>query len=254
MIRKHLHRHIKKHHYNLGGIALAVSVVVFSVSVLWDFGMIELPAKIVSWGRQLSGAVATSSNLSAELPLKFHKQEHSLSCEAAVLKMVLNYHGVDVSESEVIEKMPFDETPRSGNVWGDPDIGFVGNIDGKMMVDGYGIYWGPLAITASHWKDSKIIKHGLAKDLAGHISAGRPVIIWGYLGRGKPVGWQTSEGKKIYGINGEHAFVVYGYDGPVDNPVGFKVMDPLYGPKYWKTSELIRNWDSFGRMGMVVYP
>lgn len=224
------------------------------VSVSWSFGLIELPAKLIFLGRELSGNVAVNSHLPIELDVKFHKQEHSLSCEAAVLKMVLDYHGVNVSESEIISKMPFDKTSRSGNVWGDPDIGFVGNIDGKMMVDGYGVYWGPLAITAGHWKQSRIIKHGLAKDLTMHIKEGRPVIIWGYLGRGRPVSWQTPEGKKIYGINGEHVFVVYGYDGPADNPTGFKIMDPIYGPKYWETAHLLRNWDSFGRMGLVVYP
>ena len=175
-------------------------------------------------------------------------------CGPAVLKMVLNYHGVDVSESEVIAKLPFDPTPRSGNVWGDPQIGFVGNIDGKMMADGYGVYWGPLALTASNWKKVKIIKDGLAKDLVEHISQGRPIIVWGYIGRGRPVSWQTPEGNKIYGVNGEHTRVVYGFKGSAEDPDGFFVMDPVYGPAYWEKLKFLRNWDAFGRMGLVVYP
>jgi 2-dehydropantoate 2-reductase len=49
-------------------------------------------------------------------------------------------------------------------------------------------------------------------------------------------------------------FVVYGYDGPANNPKGFLLMDPIYGPIYWDKAKLLRNWDAFGRMGIVVYP
>lgn len=246
-------KHIKKHHINLGWATFLISVGIIGVSVMWSLGTINLPAPIIYYSRELSGSVAGSSKLTKELPLKFHRQEHSLSCEAATLKMVLNYHGVDVSESEVISKLPFDSTPRSGDIWGDPNLGFVGNIDGKMMIDGYGVYWGPIALSAGNWKKVKIIKNGAVKDLVEHISRGRPIIVWGYIGRGKPVSWQTPEGKKIYGINGEHTRVVYGYKGSADNPDGFMVMDPVYGPAYWEKSKFMRNWDAFGRMGVVVY-
>ncbi|OGN00611.1 MAG: hypothetical protein A3F98_00510 [Candidatus Yanofskybacteria bacterium RIFCSPLOWO2_12_FULL_41_8] len=188
------------------------------------------------------------------LPLKFHRQEHSLSCEAATLKMVLDYHGIDVSESEVISKIPVDATVRSGDVWGDPHVGFVGNVDGKMMIDGYGVYWEPIAVVASEWKKTGIIKNGSVSDLVGHISEGRPIIIWGYLGRGRPVSWKTPDGETVRAVNGEHTRVVYGYKGSAEKPEGFFVMDPIYGPAFWETSELLRNWDAFERMGVVVYP
>src|SRR5204862_750243 len=109
----------------------------------------NLPSSLVYYSRQFSNAVASRPSADQVLNLKFHKQEHSLSCEAATLKMVLDFYGMNVSESDIISKMPADPTPRSNDAWGEPNIGFVGNIDGKMMVDGYGIYWGPLAITSS---------------------------------------------------------------------------------------------------------
>ena len=247
-------KHIKKHHLNLGWATLFISAGIILVSVVWSLGAIDLPSRLVYYSRQLSGTVAGNARPSVELPLKFHRQEHSLSCEAAALKMVLNYHGVNVSESEVIAKLPFDQTSRSGNIWGDPQMGFVGNIDGKMMVDGYGVYWGPLALTASSWIKTRIIKNGLAKDLVENISEGRPIIVWGYIGRGRLVTWQTPDGNKVYGIDGEHVRVVYGYTGSSDDPDGFMVMDPVYGPAYWEKAKFLRNWDSFGRTGMVVYP
>ena len=248
MVNKKHGQHIILLFYTLGS-----SLVVLFIAVLWSLQLIKLPPSLIAYSRSLSFALSFKHQTASQLNVLFRKQEHSLSCEAAVLRMVLNYHGVEVSEDEVLEKLPFDSTRRSGNVWGEPDLGFVGDVDGKMGVDGYGVHWGPLAITAANWKQIKIIKHGLAEDLVEHISQGRPVIIWGYLGRGRPMSWLTLEGKKVYAINGEHTFVVYGYDGPADNPKGFLLMDPIYGPIYWDKSKLLRNWDAFGRMGLVVF-
>ena len=176
-------QYIKKHHIKLWWITLSVSVVIILISVVWSLGIINLPPSFVYLSRQLSGAVVTKPGLTAELAIKFHKQEHSLSCEAAVVKMILDYYGLGISESEIIENMLFDATKRSGNIWGDPDAGFVGNIDGKMGVDGYGIHWDPIAKLISKWRKAEVITNGLARDLAFHISEGHPIIVWGSSGR-----------------------------------------------------------------------
>jgi hypothetical protein len=89
-----------------------------------------------------------------KLPLVFLKQERELSCEASALRMALRFQGVDLSESELVARMPFDRTPRTRHspaaldVWGDPDQGFVGDMDGKMGETGYGIHWNGVAALA----------------------------------------------------------------------------------------------------------
>lgn len=243
-----------KKHIQLLVSVLGGSLSVLALSVLWSFQVIEFPSEVVYFARYLKINLSSYNQTASQLQVLFHKQEHSLSCEAATLKMILNYHDIDVSESEVINKIPVDSTPRLGDVWGDPNIGFVGNIDGKMLVDGYGVYWGPLAIAASHWRGSKIVKNGLTSDLVEHVSAGRPIIVWGYLGRGQSATWKTPEGETVRAVNGEHTRIVYGFKGSPENPDGFFVMDPIYGPEYWEKSKFMRNWDAFGRMGVVVYP
>jgi len=42
--------------------------------------------------------------------------------------------GVNVTENELIAQLPTsDPGPRNtGNIWGDPELGFVGNINGSM--------------------------------------------------------------------------------------------------------------------------
>lgn len=254
MIGNRIKKYIKKNHIKLGLVLLLVSSGIVSVSALWSAGILNFPPPVVYYSIKLADIVASNSNLTKELALKFHRQEHSLSCEAAALKMVLDYYGLNVSESEIIKEMPLDKTKKLGDMWGDPDKGFVGSIDGKMGITGYGIYWKPLVETASHWKKAEIIENGLAQDLVENISEGRPVIVWGYVGRGKIMNWLTPEGKKIYAINGEHVRVVYGYKGSSENPDGFLVMDPVYGSAYWEKSKFLRNWDAFGRAGVVVYP
>ncbi len=187
-----------------------------------------------------------------KLNYKPHRQEHSLSCEIAALKVALSAHGLDIPESGLLKYLLFDTTPREDNVWGDPNKGFVGDIDGRMGKTGYGVYWGPIAELGSLWKSSKVAEDMTASQLAGYISDGKPVITWGYYGRGKNLLWYTKDGKRIDAIDGEHARVVVGFEGNSSGPEGFYVFDPIYGEMYWSRDKFMRNWDSFGRMGVVV--
>lgn len=186
------------------------------------------------------------------LPVSFHRQEHPLSCEIATLKMALQAHGIKVSEHELISKLPFDRTPKRDGIWGDPNKGFVGNIDGRMLVDGYGVYWDPIANIGNEYAHTTILQHGSAQDLARHISEGNPVIIWGYYGRRAVYTWQTPAGDMIKAVNGQHTRIVYGFDGTVDNPTRFYLIDPLSGHLSWSTDELMHNWSSLNHMGVVV--
>lgn len=186
------------------------------------------------------------------VPAVFHRQEHNLSCEVATLKMALQVHGIDVSENELIAQLPFDHTPRQNGVWGDPNHGFVGNIDGRMMVTGYGVHWDPIAKLGARYVSTEVLRHSSATELARNIAAGNPVIIWGNYGRPDAHAWQTPAGKTINTIYGEHTRLVYGFDGPDSAPTHFYLMDPLFGRLRWSTATLMEDWSSLGHMGVVV--
>ncbi|OQA04504.1 MAG: hypothetical protein BWY68_00262 [bacterium ADurb.Bin400] len=66
------------------------------------------------------------------LNVKLDYQDKALSCEAAALKMALNYKGASVSENDIMAIIGFDPTIRQNDIWGDPDIAFVGDINGKL--------------------------------------------------------------------------------------------------------------------------
>ncbi|MFN8551881.1 MAG: C39 family peptidase [Candidatus Obscuribacterales bacterium] len=194
-------------------------------------------------------------NRVVKLPVPFFPQEHSLSCEIACLRMALNYQGAHVSEQELIKVMPFDATTKKGRTWGDPNKGFVGDIDGEMCVNGYGVYWEPLALVGQHWRKTEIIEEGTAQDLASNLTANRPVIIWGHSGTGvsHSVEWETPLGKKISALQDEHARVVTGFAGDKQHPDVFIVLDPVLGELFWSRAELEKNWHSLGNHGVVVY-
>jgi uncharacterized protein YvpB len=204
-----------------------------------------------SFGGALAKLVDTPIS-GRKLNVHFKHQEHSLSCEASALTMVLNFHGVKVEEKDIIKKMPIDKTTKTKKVWGDPDIGFVGKVDGVSMKTGYGIHWRAMAKIASHWKKAKSFENSSLKFLISNILKSRPTIIWVYDGKGTPVYWQTPQGKKVRAIEDEHTVIVYGFEGMNLNPTGFYIMDPEHGPTFWDIDKINKLWESSNRSGIVL--
>jgi uncharacterized protein YvpB len=197
-------------------------------------------------------ALPANTHAKTILPTQFHKQEHPLSCEIATLKMALSTHGLHIAESELLSRLAFDPTPKQKGVWGDPNQGFVGNIDGRMLISGYGVYWDPIAKLAANYAHTELIEHGSATDLTRHITAGNPVIIWGYYGSGKVYSWNTPQGKQIKAVDAEHTRIVYGFEGTLEAPTHFYVMDPIFGHATWTAQDLMNNWAGLNHMGLAV--
>ncbi|MBS1953325.1 MAG: C39 family peptidase [Cyanobacteria bacterium SZAS-4] len=194
-------------------------------------------------------------NRVVKLPVPYAHQEHSLSCEIACLKMALNYQGAHVGEPELIKLMPFDSTPNDKGIWGNPNQAFVGDIDGESGVNGYGVYWEPIAQLGRHWRKTQTLENGSVQDLTANLLAKRPIVIWGHSGTGvfKNIDWNTSSGKRVSAVSGEHTRVVTGFAGDPQNPDVFFILDPYFGELIWSKEELEKNWQSLGNHGVVVY-
>lgn len=207
------------------------------------------------WGQFSYRAVAPYEG-DILLPIPFYPQEHSLSCEAASLRMALAYRGIPVPESEVIAEIGTDPTPKTEQegriIWGDPDRGFVGSIDGRMFATGYGVHWGPVARAANRWRLAQAVQGWDATTLATQLRLGNPVIGWGYVGSGDPYEWETTDGKVVRTVFREHVFVINGFRGDVSSPEGFYFMDPIYGQRYEGADEFMRRWAIFGRSGVLI--
>ena len=191
-----------------------------------------------------------------KLAVPYHRQEHALSCEVASLLMALQYKGVNITESELIQQLPIaDPGPRrQNNTWGDPNVGFVGTIDGKMPNTGYGVYEQPIYDLAAKYRPAKIIVDGALTDLIIELTDNNPVVVWGVVvGRNKDISWKTPEGKTITAQLDEHARTLIGYTGKSDKPELLILLDPLYGEIRLTVEDFIKNWELLGKKAVVIY-
>jgi uncharacterized protein YvpB len=159
-----------------------------------------------------------------------HRQRHTLSCEMAALRMVAGYYRRRVTEDALIEILPFHgEQPRlegATMIWGDPNQGFVGSVDGKQIYRealeehppekkrvwewGYGVYPKPIAEVAARLNLPAYLLDSL-DDVYRHLARGNPVIAIVPSGgdtRATRWWWYTERGDRITVIDREHAVVL----------------------------------------------
>ncbi len=247
----HQPRHVHRiRHVFLWGLVVGLALVVVT------FG--PTSARVARWRNMVRYRLQTNWTAPAaaqvRLAVPFHRQEHALSCEIAALKMVLNYAGVAVTETELLEQLPFATTdPRSrDNTWGDPDVGFVGNIDGKIPNTGYGVYEAPIVALAQQYRPARVLTGASLTELLEEVAAGHPVIVWGTLSSGRDISWTTPEGKPVKAIYGEHTRVVVGFSGTPAVPQTIFLLDPIYGPITMLPSRFVANWELLDRKAVVV--
>jgi uncharacterized protein YvpB len=171
-------------------------------------------------------------------------QWYSLSCEYAAAATITLYWGDLVSQHDFMR-----EIPRHPN----PHVGFRGNIHGPHggTVD-YGIYAEPIARVLRQYGYNADVFYGGPKRLKAEINAGHPVVAWITSGRYTPRTPFTEEynGDIFTLVPGEHAVVVYGYDGE-----GVYSMDVSNGGYYhtpWDS--FLTRWNYFDGMALAIYP
>jgi uncharacterized protein YvpB len=198
-------------------------------------------------------SVFTTQNATTKLSVPVYLQQYTLSCEIASLRMALNFRDLHVTEDQIIEKVGKDPTPHRGNIWGNPNKAFVGNIAGTQMADGYGVHWAPIAKAARAYRDAKDFQGWSIEQLTQAIEENNPVVVWIYSHYGVKTSWKTSDGVDIYAVRDEHAITVVGFVGSAKNPTQIIVNDPLVGQVYVSRAVFDKKWEIFGRSGVVIY-
>ncbi len=213
--------------------------------------------KIFSSASDMFATVFQSSEDIINIPMKFHRQEHPVTCELASLRMSLNYVGYGVTETDLINKIAYDPILKSkmkNNIWGDPDFGFVGSVDGSVFNGtGYGVYNKPIKDLALNYATSSYLmeKANLQKVLS-EVEKKHPVIVWGLLSYRKPMYWKTVDEKVVEAYPGEHARVVIGYTGNIYDPKQIILMDPLYGKVKIETQKFLTDWEKENNRAVVI--
>lgn len=177
---------------------------------------------------------AGSSILLDSIP-SHHHQLLTLSCESNTLRDFINFYHQQrdrklVTEQEIVKKIPYDTTPfvtdGTTNWWGDPDVWFVGNINGlSLRLDKkhssrwwYGIYAQPLVSIL----DPYIAPFGLTAYATDTIServliesliAGNPIMFWYFWHDDEflfPIMTPTGDEKTL--VKWQHVGLIIGID------------------------------------------
>lgn len=177
----------------------------------------------------------------ARLSVAAQKQSRNLSCESSAAAMAAQYHGVSLTEAEVLAALP-----RADN----PHLGFRGNVDGPPGgIEDYGVYAGPiLAVLEAVGLRTALVEDGL-EGIKAAIARGHPVIAWiTYDCQYSTPVTRTVDGQVVSLVPYQHTVVVTGY-----NAEGVWANDPWDGREdFYPAADFTRALAYFGDMAIEV--
>ena len=201
------------------------------------------------------------SSFTISMPV--YGQVMNLDCEAAALQMALASLGHQYSQPVLFAgenadpRLPVMNPDRSVKHWGNPYLGFVGNVNGSDLAPtGYGVYY-PVILTVarSHGAPGATGGEGLSPaGVYAALKAGRPVMVWvetGWERVGYPLigTWIAWDGQPIHYSLIEHTVTLSGVS---ESEV--RVNDPWHaGSQYWiNKSAFETSWHDFNNMAVIL--
>jgi len=158
-----------------------------------------------------------------------HPQTYALSCESRSAVDWARYFGVNISETEFLNKLPVSD---------DPNRGFVGDVNGaggQIPPNSYGVHAEPVAALLRAYGVPATANYSMsAEAIVREIDAGKPVIVWVMVGTGPghALNYTTDDGNTVVVARNEHTVIIIGYD-----PTGVTILDGAM--VYW------RSWETF---------
>jgi uncharacterized protein YvpB len=170
-------------------------------------------------------------------------------CEVTSLAMILNYHGIEVTKTELAQNIKTVPLTYSNGKKGNPNAGFVGDME---TGPGLAVYNGPVFELAQKYVGDRTVNltDSPFTDLLKKVSQGLPVWII-TTSSFSPVSvfqtWDTPQGKIDITFS-EHSVAITGYD---ENYI--YVNDP-YGEKNKKVDRdnFIKAWEQMGKQAIVI--
>lgn len=169
-------------------------------------------------------------------------------CEVTSLAMILQYNGLNVTKNQLAEEVVRTPLNYDNGEYGNPNIGFVGNMEDGP---GLGVYHGPIYALAQIYSDNVIdLTNQPFSSLLEQVAEGHPVWII-TTSTFSPVDefetWQTPQGEVDITYK-MHSVVITGFDSDsiyINNP---------YGEKNQKLDReaFIQAWEQMGSQAIVV--
>jgi subtilisin-like proprotein convertase family protein len=169
-----------------------------------------------------------------------------LDCESRSAVDWAAFFGVHINEFEFFNRLPHSDNP---------DLGFVGNVNGQwgqIPPNDYGVHAEPVAALLRQYglvASSGRLLHW--DDLRAEIAAGRPVMVWitRDVGSGAPEYYISSSDQHITTVaRYEHTVIVTGY-----TPNSVTILD---GSKIYSRSldQFLDSWSSLRNMAILARP
>lgn len=216
-------------------------------------------SRVESTGISLEQSNFSSSTI-VKLSVPLYKQVYGQSCEAAALRMALDYRGIATTDMAILEQIGYDgvvaKTVNGKLIWADPHKQFVGDKNGDQAdLTGYGVYGEPIATASEKNGRAAEVKENVQIDwITKQLYAGNPVILWGVSIKIDDGVWQTEDGTTINAPRRTHTRLVIGFRGDPKNPTGFYLNDPATGTeKYWTTAALETNISQGIKQAVAIY-
>ena len=204
--------------------------------MVWD----DLAAR-VEMLESATEEIAQTPPSEVHLSVARQRQSHNLSCESSAASMAATYHGIPLSESDVLAALPLNDNPHQG---------FRGNVDGPTGgIEDYGVYAGPiLDILNSRGLQARPVKDGLS-GIKEALARGNPVIAWvTYDCQANTPTTQRIGDQEVVLVPYQHVVVVTGY-----NSSGVWANDPWDGQEdFYATADFERAMSYFGDMAIEV--
>lgn len=202
------------------------------------------------------------------------KQDSNFTCGVAATKMVLARKGIYRSESTLIQQMGHDTSTfvynasnPSLSTWGNPNKAFLGWPNGSgdpKNRSAYGVHWSPIInmLSSKYGIQTQLHRNWNLKGIAQEIHKGHPVQIWWWNGVSSYYGangasrvyWKDNQtGETVEALQGMHSILVIGYNGDVDNPTSFIVLDPWWGYNTYSAAKFKVQWPPLRKTGLVIY-
>lgn len=170
-------------------------------------------------------------------------------CEVTSLAMILEYSGLKVTKNQLANKIKTVPLIDHNNRKGNPNIGFVGNMENGP---GLSVYNGPIFDLAKKYVGKKAVNltNSPFEDLLKKVAKGQPVWIISTINfepGAKFEKWDTQQGT-IYITNSGHSAVITGFDQKyiyVNDPYGFK-------NRKLDREKFIDAWEEMGKQAIVI--
>ncbi len=169
-------------------------------------------------------------------------------CEVTSLAMILQYNGLDVTKNQLAEEVVRTPLQYNNGEYGNPNIGFVGNMEDGP---GLGVYHGPIYNLATNYSDDVIdLTNQPFDDLLKQVAQGHPVWIittstFSTIDEFET--WETPQGEVTITYK-MHSVVITGYDNEsiyINNPYGEK-------NQQLDRDSFIQVWEQMGSQAIVV--